>query len=107
MFQSLTGSPSHLDTVTFPQAVSGDNVSIPNGLPKPFKLALTASAGSLILPFQSLTGSPSHLDDDQHADPEAILEVSIPNGLPKPFRPSQAEEPTATGVEVSIPNGLP
>src|SRR5205807_1515835 len=81
LFQSRTGFPGHLALGFLPAATAVVDVSIPNGLPRPFSRYYVTQKGT---------------DND----------VSIPNGLPRPF--SRRLVPDATGGDdVSIPNGLP
>ena len=77
-----------------------NQVSIPNGLPRPFRHTmqhLMMTAGM----FQSLTGFPGHSDLRWM---NGYGHVSIPNGLPRPFRQAGM---ISVVDQVSIPNGLP
>src|SRR6266852_1931165 len=58
-------------------------VSIPNGLPRPFR------------------------QRRRHNIYEILFQVSIPNGLPRPFRQEPWYAALPMGKHVSIPNGLP
>src|SRR5947207_12637316 len=68
-FQSLTGTPSHLDIKQGITKKIHDVVSILNRHPKPFRrknlhIKLFGSKAK----FQSLTGTPSHLDGMSYID---------------------------------------
>ncbi len=58
-------------------------VSIPNGLPRPFRLSRCMGRYTM------------------------IVLVSIPNGLPRPFRLGFLKQWLLMAIAVSIPNGLP
>ncbi len=107
-----------------------DEVSIPNGLPRPFSLIDPVVVQDAI-GFQSQTGFPGHLAERVPPGSHTHKAVSIPNGLPRPFSlirvccrsrligkfQSQTGFPGHLAFEycsyqgikwvVSIPNGLP
>src|SRR6266571_4885969 len=63
------------------------NVSIPNGLPRPFSRGLQRKYNTKDVKFQSRTGFPGHLAVAKFQQFAEELGVSIPNGLPRPFSP--------------------
>ncbi len=117
VFQSLTGFPGHSDAFLLMAchiAVSIPNglprpfrrwlrggvrllshlVSIPNGLPRPFRRQQAKADCAISVLFQSLTGFPGHSDPCSPPISPAWLCVSIPNGLPRPFRRSHHQART-------------
>src|SRR6266702_4716846 len=60
-FQSRTGSTGHLALIEVPGYNEVDEVSIPNGLHRPFSLSRRRATASPAWQFQSRTGSTGHL----------------------------------------------
>ncbi len=61
-FQSLTGFPGHSDNSLTGLTIYTATVSIPNGLPRPFRRQSASNGCGSIRKFQSLTGFPGHSD---------------------------------------------
>src|SRR6266571_3516586 len=61
LFQSRTGSTGHLALIDVPGYNEVDEVSIPNGLHRPFSLSRRRATASPAWQFQSRTGSTGHL----------------------------------------------
>ena len=86
LFPSRTAFPGHSDATRQGRAHSGNEVSIPNGLPRPFRLGFWWSPTIKRCLFPSRTGFPGHSDISGRACHGPGTAVSIPNGLPRPFR---------------------
>src|SRR6266568_4663956 len=127
-----TGFPGHSDQAAVDHKLYLRFVSIPNGLPRPFRLGTVVTNPNAAFWFQSRTGFPGHSDifyciavgpggssfnpeRASQAIPTLLLnqnarwhsDVSIPNGLPRPFRLGWSIQCCALALCVSIPNGLP
>ena len=82
--QSRTGCPGHLALGEWEELPSDIQVSIPNGLPRPFSPTGIAAANAIPRLSQSRTGCPGHLA----VEPDDRLSLDTP-GL-NPERAAQA-----------------
>src|SRR6266702_1175995 len=105
-FQSRTGSTGHLAYHIFFPTNRGREVSIPNGLPRPFCLEVEPGKVELGIQFPSRLSSPGHLARELYERLGASDRVSIPTGLPWPVNRYLCRR-ISFRVGVSIPNGSP